>query len=497
MIPALDTYPRCVTVAQTVHGKASLLAAFAVGLALLGNAGWWAIAAFLVLTTFLPRQRRVWLTLGSLSLLFFHTHWPKAAFIRDLATREQASDFLVSPTFQILGALVMLGLLGIVSHLAGEFRKSFPLKRPLLTLALCYFLLVLTASYAPVSGSGRVVLWMVVVFFGSYFWYFGFTLLDHNSKDPDPYYLQLGTYYPVWALRASPTPFVKGAAYLRKIEAKNPEELAVTQLKGLKLLYWVLVLDILNALFTRFVFGPENASSSLVVNRLLRSTGWELPVHLSVPTLGTAIARNAAGAPFAWYVCWVTLIASFLKSLLTASLFGHPIVACCRAAGFRALRSTYRPLESRTIADFFNRYYFYFKEMLVDFFFYPTYLRYFKRHPRLRLVVASLAAATLGNMMYHFMRDIEYVDQLGLWKALVGFRVYAFYTLVLGLGIAVSQIRDRRKSPHTPGWIRDRLWPSLRVGLFFCLLQVFDSTARTTPIRDHFLFLANLLPGLR
>src|SRR5205807_10489783 len=123
LIPALDTYPRCVTVAQTVRGKVSLLAAFAVGLALLGNAGWWAIAAFLVLTTFLPRQRRVWLTLGSLSLLFFHTHWPKAAFIRDLATREQASDFLVSPTFQILGALVMLGLLGIVSHLAGEFRK--------------------------------------------------------------------------------------------------------------------------------------------------------------------------------------------------------------------------------------------------------------------------------------------------------------------------------------------------------------------------------------
>src|SRR2546426_3122343 len=196
---------------------------------------------------------------------------------------------------------------------------------------------------------------MVVVFLGSYFWYFGFTLLDRNSKDPDPYYLQLGTYYPVWALRSSPTPFVKGAAYLRKIQAKNPEELAVTQLKGLKLLYWALVLNILNAVFTRFVFGPENASSSLVVNNLLRWTGWDLPVHLSVPTLSTAMARNAAGAPFAWYVCWVTLIASLLKSLLTASLFGHPIVACCRAAGFRALRNTYRPLESRTIAEFFNR----------------------------------------------------------------------------------------------------------------------------------------------
>jgi len=398
LIPALDTYPRCVTVVQTVSGKASLLAAFALGLALLGNAGWWVITAFLALTTFLPRQRRVWLTLGSLSLLLFHRHWAKEAFIRDLAKREQVSAFFVSPTFQILGALFMLGLLGIVAHLAGEFRKSFPLKRPLLTLSLSYVLLVLIACCAPLSGSGRVALWMMVVFFGSYFWYFGFTVLDRNSKDPDPYYLQLGTYYPFWGLPgASPTPLVKGAAYLRRIEAKNPEELAVIQLKGLKLLYWVLVLDIFNALFTRFVFGPEHASSSLVVNGLRSWTGWDVPLHLSVPTLDTAMARNAAGAPFAWYVCWVTLIASFLRDLLTLSVWGNPIVACCRAAGFRALRNTYRPLESRTIADFWNRYYYYFKELLVEFFFYPTYLRYLRRYRRLRLVVATLAAATFGN----------------------------------------------------------------------------------------------------
>lgn len=391
----------------------------------------------------------------------------------------------------------MLGLLGIVAHLAGKFKKSFPWKRPLLTLGLSYLLLTLTALYAPMSGSGRVVLWMVVVFLGAYFWYFGFTLLDGRSKDRDPYYLQVGTYYPVWAFHASPVPFVKGATYLRRIEAKNAEELAVTQLKGLKLLYWVLVLDILRALFTRFVFGPEHASHSLVVNSLLSWTGWDLPVHLSAPTLDTAIARNAAGAPFPWYVCWVTVIATYLTSLLTVTLFGNPIVACCRAAGFRALRSTYRPLESRSIAELFNRYYYYFKEMLVEFFFYPTYFRYLKRHPRLRLAVATLAAATLGNMIYHFMRDIEYVPQLGLWKALLGFHVYAFYALVLGLGIVVSQIRDRRRRSHAPSWIRDRLWPPLSVGLFFCLLQVFDTTARTTPIRDHLLFLVNLLPARR
>jgi len=44
-------------------------------------------------------------------------------------------------------------------------------------------------------------------------------------------------------------------------------------------------------------------------------------------------------------------------------------------AGFATLRNTYRPLESRSIAEFWNRYYYYFKEMLISFFFYPTFFR--------------------------------------------------------------------------------------------------------------------------
>ena len=36
------------------------------------------------------------------------------------------------------------------------------------------------------------------------------------------------------------------------------------------------------------------------------------------------------------------------------------MIACVRMAGFRALRNTYRPLESRTVAEFWNRYAFYF-----------------------------------------------------------------------------------------------------------------------------------------
>ncbi len=92
--------------------------------------------------------------------------------------------------------------------------------------------------------------------------------------------------------------------------------------------------------------------------------------------------------------------------MLTLSIWGHIIIATCRMAGFKALRNTWSPLQSKTIAEFWNRYYYYFKELLVEFFFYPTFLRFFKTKPRLRMFMATMAAAGLGNMLYHFFRDI-------------------------------------------------------------------------------------------
>ena len=160
-------------------------------------------------------------------------------------------------------------------------------------------------------------------------------------------------------------------------------------------------------------------------------------------------------------------------------------------AGFGALRNTYRPLTARTIAEFWNRYYFYFKELLVDFFFYPTFFRLFKGRTQLRLAAATFAAAGLGNMFFHFIRDIGYVPRLGLWRALLGFHVYAFYCLVLSTGIIISQLRTARRRAQTPS-----RWSPFKsqfgVLLFFCLLQVFDDTGRTHPITVHLAFFLHL-----
>ena len=76
-----------------------------------------------------------------------------------------------------------------------------------------------------------------------------------------------------------------------------------------------------------------------------------------------------AGHSYPWHINWLVLIANFFMRLVWFSVWGHTIIACCRMAGYNALRNTYRPLQSASIAEFWNRFYYYFKELLVDNFF--------------------------------------------------------------------------------------------------------------------------------
>jgi D-alanyl-lipoteichoic acid acyltransferase DltB (MBOAT superfamily) len=201
-------------------------------------------------------------------------------------------------------------------------------------------------------------------------------------------------------------------------------------------------------------------------------------------------AHSVARHPYPRSIAWASLIGDFLETMLNLSIWGNAVVACCRMTGFRAFRNTYRPFRARTIAEFWNRYYYYFKELLVDCFFYPTFFRYCKSHRRLRLFVATFAAACFGNVFYHFFRDLNYIKELGFWKALAGFDAYIFYSVVLAAGIAISQLRQR--PVKTTSWIRGRFVPTFCVISFFCILSVFGATDKRYPIQECFRFLAHL-----
>jgi hypothetical protein len=466
IIPEWDKSPKWVARAATRPGKLGLLGLF--GLLFFFNTAlplWLWTMTVLLATTLLPHWRRNLVTAGTLGTALV------AGYLQYGQAGPQGTAGWPLPRPWVLygaalTAVLVFGLL--LFTIAARWPRCGAMKRPVLSLNLLFAALALAAAVIPTSRDLQLGVQSTMAVLAGYLWYFAYSLQDRLAPESDNAFRQLGTWAPFWVNAGGlGTPFCKGAGYLRRIEAKTPEELAITQIKGAKLLMWCFVLQFSTVLFVQ--------------------AAYHAPWGLSLPDLDSLIQTGRFPA---WYLCWASLLASFAHTVLSMAVWGNTIVACCRMAGFRALRNTYRPLQAASIAEFWNRYYYYFKELLVDFFFYPVYTRYFKRHRRVRMFAATLAAATFGNMIYHFFRDINLVIQLGPWKAIAGFRVYALYSMVLGCGIGISQMWQQRVTVPKNWW--GSILPATRVIAFFCLLHIFDYTGRDHSITQHMRFLLHL-----
>jgi hypothetical protein len=491
IIPQLDAYPRLVCLVQTPLGKISAIIAFALLMLVNGEALYLELAAIVAVLSFFPKYRRPLLSAATLYWLLLHPNWIPQGLIRRVALAEGIRE----GWGLVLGAAVAMCVvfcgLGVLLRIVRTRPSHFAGRRPVLVLVGSFLLLLAAAGTLSLHGWARVAIWMLLALAGPYLWFFAYALGDYASKAPDSPPRQFGTFFPFWVgSGGSSTPIGKGAAYLRKVEARTPKDLAVVQLKAVKLLMWIFVLHMVLLVFRAVVFGDLSRAAT----EFCRAHGFRI-FNLGVPTLEAAFDRTAAGQPPPLHMLWAGVVAHFFAAILAVPLMGNMVVACSRMAGFNLLRNTYKPLYATTIAEFWNRFYFYFKELLVEFFFFPTYVRYFKKHRRLRLAAATFAAATLGNLVYHFCRDINYVFELGFWRALTGFQVYAFYAAVLGASIALSQLRGKRAPGPLP--FHRRVIASVGVIGFYCLLEIFDYEGRSHSLGTHLAFFGSLFPLAR
>ncbi len=256
---------------------------------------------------------------------------------------------------------------------------------------------------------------------------------------------------------------------------KNRIVVAGLQLLGLALLYlvfWDFVRHWLIDFFTRQEIEVYGAYTPEMVRQFLR---------------GHEVSTAS--------VLLTTLLDLVRYMMFFAGVF-HFKVGVWRICGYQVDPFYNRPWLATNLMTFWTRFAFHYREFLVRIFYYPVFFRYFKAHTNLRIFVASMAAAALGNLIWHasertFMHGMEAHSvkyTLGTWP----------YFFFLGLGIAVSQIYLLRRRSRRKPWTRDRWFVADLVAAYvtlqyFALIHIFARPAPGSTVEDLFrLFLKGL-----
>jgi hypothetical protein len=460
-LPAIDTYPRLIAFTQTFGGKLVLFALFGFIMKLLGGDLRMVIAAAVVSIS--GRYRYLTAMLCTGAILALNPQWFDYRAVYIVARHEAVTDLLYINHVRIVTLLASVPLVVTLLWLTRRFRHHPIGRRPVLASHLVLLCLLALSASNLLHGNPQVALWSITAVYAAYFWFLAYALIDQRRKQPAPLSLQLATFHPFFG--SSTAPLGKSADNWRSVEAQTPQELAVTQLKGLKLIVWAYFLSLV---LMAYIY---------IVHKKLGIVPLEIAFERFVQN---GVSPGPSGI--------LGIITNFFGQVLHLTIWGHSVVAVGRLAGFRLLRNTWRPLSSRTIAEFWNRYYYYFKELLVHVYFYPSYVRYFKRYPRLRIAFATFMAAGVGNWLFHFLLENYRIARDGIGGTLAYMQTYAFYCLLLATGIVISQLRGKRP-PSDAGWLRGRLLPSLSVVTFYCMLSFFDGPQRHAPLKVHLAFL--------
>ncbi len=438
---------------------------------------WWRLRLGPVLTWLTPARRRTILALGGL--------WVSVTIPLDKLGHARKLQVPTDALGQGLVIVALFAILWLCYRTALNF-AALPAqvrRRPQIILHLLFWgLLAALWTTGPDRSSWRAVLTGIAITFPFLIWRCGYMLLSgqRGRMSGTRFWDHLFYLWPVYG--GTNTPYGKGLDYLSRNEAKTEEALARSQLAGLKLLLlsflWRAAITVMDGV----VYGTPG-------NAVFRALGG---FTLGVPHLSHLVEQ---GGSVPLRTGWVSLYCELVWLVLTIAAEGHFIIAMLRFSGFNVFRNTYKPLLAQSIVEFWNRYYYYFKELLVEFFFLPTFARRFKQWPRLRLFAAVFAAAFLGNMYYHVILKDGLIVSGDIRGILRAFHSRAFYCLLLTAGIYVSMLREQIRAGRPPAASSlRRLVKIAGVWTFFALINIWNvkSSASFGPRSTFFLSLIGL-----
>jgi hypothetical protein len=473
---AIDENPRLIRFAETLFGKLILI--FFYSLLILNidsySIVWRQVGIVTILfISLMPKHRYLWIFIGMICLLLQgssirpQVDWVVTRMTYLLYTYDM--NYVNPPPMSYVKNMDILCMLLISETLIYLSRRYHKFKLAHYPITISYIILIgliLTATYAHLFKFYSILLWSFISIYNHYFWFVGYSLIEAPHIKERNYLLDYGRYLPVWGFTT--IPYGKGSITLKQVEAQSSQEFAITQLKGLKLAVWAFILF----LFLQQVYNLYD--------------------YYHIPELDGILEDYANGLIYSPLRAWKYIWAIFFLALLQLTVMGHFFISTCRFCGFRLLRNTYKPLQSTTIAEYWNRYNYYFKELLAVFFFYPAYFRFFKNYTKIRLFFATFCAASLGNILVHFLSLTPIIFTQGLIAACRGFVPFIFYAFVLGISIGCSQLIHLSDKVQKNKFKLYVMSPCL-VLFFYSILGIFNQQYQTQSIMINFKLLASLL----
>ena len=402
-----------------------------------------------------PGRRHLFLSLGAIVVVI---RLP----LRNFGRFQQSLGFEWSATGAVLLIVSLLGFV-FLCYLAARNIGSLPSfvrRHPQICLhAVLWTVLLVTWMGWPQNLAAQTFLVGAVFALPSLLWRIGYMMFtaQRGKMGGTRFTDHLFYIYPIWG--GTDTPYGKGFDYLSVNEARDESTLAKSQLAGIKLFLLAALWMIGKGILAGVIFWEDNFVSRTFGHSLVR-----------VPRLGNLFA-NPAGYPL--WLSWVALYLELIWAVLSLAVTGHLIIGWLRFFGFNVFRNTYKPLLAESVVEFWNRYYYYFKELLVNFFFYPTFTRYFKTFPRLRIFAAVFMAAFVGNVYYHWLGLDAALGTANFTAMWAGLQSRFFYCFWLATGIYVSMLREqtRAKEKRVRGPLR-RIVAILGVWTFFSVIHI-------------------------
>ena len=301
-------------------------------------------------------------------------------------------------------------------------------------------------------GTLYAVVSAIYCFIAIYLWYFAYDFqIDHERHSETgrwEFFKKFAYYRPFWCFYFI-APIPRGESTIKAVEATNSDALRVSQSKGVILVIWAGVLLIVSKWVGAFLFAEP-------------FFGVRLAQGATLPNVTRALEAISHHQRFSILGTWQIIFGEFFQHLAFIAAWGHLIVGVARFSGYQSLRNTYRPLSSTTFVEFFNRYNYFYKELLVQIFYYPAFFgwakRFFPRSLRARVGFSVFFSTGFANFVIHIFLHIEDYLRAPFLSALHKNAQYALYCFCLSVAVTLSQLNQLRAHPFKIQLFRTRIY---------------------------------------